>query len=70
MELISVFNLDTGKVGTIRRDWFEHPVINPGILVEAEPGQKSYAPELYKSRLEQDDETDSTNDDETSGEDE
>ena len=42
---------ETGQVGTIRRAWFENPAINNGILIEAKPGQKSYEPELFKSRL-------------------
>lgn len=54
-ELITVRNLETGKVGRIRRDWFENPAINAGILVEVEPGSKSAIPELWKSKLDEPD---------------
>lgn len=55
--MITVRNLETGQVGRIRRDWFENPAINAGILVEAEPGAKSALPEMWRSKLAPEDET-------------
>lgn len=52
IELVAVRNLETGEVGTIRRDWFENEKINAGVLVEVDPDAKSYVPELYKSKVE------------------
>lgn len=49
---VEVLNRETGERGTIRRDWFENPAINAGILVEVDPSQKPYIPELYKSKIE------------------
>lgn len=49
---VEVLNLETGERGSIRRDWFENPVINAGVLVEVDAAQKPYIPELYKSKIE------------------
>ena len=50
-EFVDVLNTDTGQRGRIRRNLFESPVFNPdGLLVEVDPAQKPYVPELYKSR--------------------
>lgn len=51
IKLISVRNVDTGAVGTIREDWFNNPAINDGILERVEKDSKPYAAELYKSKL-------------------
>lgn len=51
-EMVNVLNLETGKTGRIRRRLFDNPVFNNGILVEVDEGQKSYIPELYKSKIE------------------
>lgn len=51
IEMVTVRNLETGQVGTIRRDWFESTRINNGVLVEVEAGAKPYVAELYKSKL-------------------
>lgn len=51
IEIVNVMNQETGEVGKIRRDWFENPRINAGVLVEVDPDQKPYAPELFRSRL-------------------
>lgn len=50
MNTVRVFNVETGQLGSISRTLFEHPVFNPGILIEAEPGQKPYVPELYRPK--------------------
>ena len=52
MEFVEVRNKHNGQRGTIRRDWFENPAINAGILEEVEPDQKPYVRELYRSRME------------------
>lgn len=49
-EFVDVLNTDTGQRGRIRRNLFESEVFNPnGLLVEVDPTQKPYVPELYKS---------------------
>lgn len=50
-ETVKVRNLHTGQVGVIPRAFYEHPVINPGVLEEVEPDAKSYVPSMYRSRL-------------------
>lgn len=52
MELVEVLNKETGERGVIRRDWFENPAINAGILEEVESDQKPYVRELFRSRME------------------
>lgn len=49
-DLVNVLNPERGTVGKISRRLFEHPVFNPGTLVEVEEGTKPYAPELYKPK--------------------
>lgn len=51
MDTVRVLNLETGKIGHISRRLFEHPVFNPGTLVEADPEQKPYVQGMFKSRL-------------------
>ena len=51
-ELVHVLNLETGETGDIPRKWFEHEIINPGVLVEVDPEQKPYVQELWKSKVE------------------
>jgi len=65
-EKVSVLNLETGEHGWIRRKWFDNPAINKGVLVEVSEGQKSYVPELWKSKIETSETTDT---DPTEGED-
>lgn len=48
---VTARNLETGQTGKIPRRFFEHPVLNPGVLEEVEPGTKSYHPAMYRSRL-------------------
>lgn len=67
-EKVSVLNLETGEHGWIRRKWFESSALNKGILVEVDPDQKSYVPELWKSKVDEDSDTTDTDPDE--GEDE
>lgn len=50
-DTITALNQATGRVGPISRAIFEHPVLNPGTLVEVEPGTKSYLPEMFRSRI-------------------
>lgn len=50
IKLISVRNLDTGAVGTIREDWFNNPAINDGVLEQVSNDSKPYVPELFKSK--------------------
>lgn len=50
-EQVKVRNLETGDVGLIRRDWFENPAINNGILIEVEPSAKPAAKKLWKSKM-------------------
>ena len=52
---VEVLNLKTGQRGKIRRSLFEHPIFNPGILVEVDPAQKPYVEELYKSKFDPED---------------
>lgn len=54
-DTVEVLNLETGKRGKIRRSLFEHSYFNPGILVEVDPTQKPYVPDLYKSKFETED---------------
>lgn len=49
-EFVDVLNLETGQRGRIRRNLFESPVFNPGILEEVDPTQKPYVSEMYKDR--------------------
>lgn len=49
-EFVDVLNLETGQRGRIRRNLFESPVFNPGILEEVKPTQKPYLPEMFKNR--------------------
>lgn len=51
IEIVTVRNKETGDVGTIRRDWFENPVINAGVLEEVEADAKPYVTGMYRSRL-------------------
>lgn len=51
IETVTVRNKETGAVGTIRRDWFENPVINAGVLEEVEADAKPYVTGMYRSRL-------------------
>lgn len=51
-EMVNVLNLETGERGRIRRRLFDSPVFNNGVLVEVDGDQKSYVPELYKSKVE------------------
>lgn len=52
-EFVNVLNTDSGERGRIRRNLFESEVFNPnGLLVEVDASQKSYLPEMYKSRRE------------------
>lgn len=71
-ETVTVLNQETGDVGTIRRKWFDNPAINNGILVEVDPSQKPYVPELFKSKVpaieapvEDEDEADTADNNET-----
>ena len=50
-DMVEVLNLETGARGKVRRSILEHEYFNPGILVEVDPTQKPYEPEMYKSRL-------------------
>lgn len=50
-EFVDVLNLETGKRGRIRRNLFESPVFNPGVLEEVDPTQKPYTEGFYKSRV-------------------
>lgn len=50
-DMIPVRNLETGEVGLIPRRWYEHSVINPGILEEVEPGTKSMWEGMWRSRV-------------------
>jgi hypothetical protein len=52
MEIVEVMNKHTGARGSIRRDWFENPAINAGVLEEVDASQKPYVSELYRSRME------------------
>jgi hypothetical protein len=52
MEFVEVRNKHNGQRGTIRRDWFENPAINAGVLEEVESDQKPYVRELFRSRME------------------
>lgn len=61
---VEVMNLETGERGVIRRDWFENPVINAGVLVEVDSSQKPYIPELYKSKIEATEEVEPEEEDE------
>lgn len=49
-ETVRVLNTQTGKVGTVPRRIFEHPVLSGGSLVEVEHDQKPYVSELYRPR--------------------
>lgn len=51
-DMIHVRNTVNGKVGTVRRSLFEHPVFNPKgqVLKEIEPGGKPYISETYKPK--------------------
>lgn len=51
-EIVEVLNRETGERGHIRRKLFENPRINNGILVEVDASQKPYVPELWKSKIE------------------
>lgn len=51
IEIVTVRNKETGDVGTIRRDWFDNPVINAGVLEEVEADAKPYVTGMYRSRL-------------------
>lgn len=52
IEIVPVRNVETGEVGTIRRDWLDNEaIVKPGILVEVDPDAKPYVPELYKSKV-------------------
>lgn len=50
-DMITVRNLETGEVGLIPRRWYNHAVINPGILEEVEPGSKSMWEGMWRSRV-------------------
>lgn len=60
IEKITVLNLETGDVGEIRRDWYENPIINNGLLEEVDPGTKPYVADLFKSRVPADGDEDDT----------
>lgn len=61
-DFVDVLNTDSGERGRIRRNLFESEVFNPnGLLVEVDPTQKPYLPEMYKSHWE--DETPETPED-------
>lgn len=47
-KFVTVINVKTGKVNTIPRRIYEHPVFNQGQLVEVVPDTKPYVAELYK----------------------
>lgn len=51
-EIVEVLNQETGERGQIRRNLFDNPRINNGILIEVDASQKPYVRELFKSRLE------------------
>lgn len=52
MNTDTVFALNTrsGRTGWTSRSTFEHPVLNPDVLVEVEPGRKPYESALYRPR--------------------
>lgn len=53
-DFVNVLNTDTGERGRIRRNLFESAAFNPnGLLVEVDPTQKPYVPELFKSKREE-----------------
>ena len=47
-DYVNVLNVNTGKVGRIRRKLFDNPTFNSGVLVEVQPGTKPYNSALYK----------------------
>lgn len=51
-EFVDVLNQETGERGRIRRNLFESPIFNRGILVEVDPTQKPYTKGFFKSRVE------------------
>lgn len=65
VDYVNVRNLETGAVGKIKRALFNHSYFNPGILVEVDDDAKSYAPELYKSKLAIESATEPTGDEPT-----
>lgn len=57
-DFVNVLNNETGERGRIRRNLFESEVFNPdGLLVEVDPTQKPYVPELFKSKRDEKAET-------------
>ena len=53
-EFVNALNTESGERGRIRRNLFESEVFNPnGLLVEVDPTQKPYLPEMYKSHWEE-----------------
>lgn len=51
IDLVTVRNTQTGKVGTVKRRVFEnHRLMSPEVFIEVDPGSKPYVAELYKSR--------------------
>lgn len=54
-EFVNVLNTESGERGRIRRNLFNSEVFNPnGLLVEVDPTQKPYLPDMYKSHWEED----------------
>lgn len=47
MATVQALNTISGKVGPVPESYLSHPVLGKH-LVLAEPGQKDYAPELFK----------------------
>lgn len=49
-DIVHVRNTKTGKVGTVTRAIFDHPVFNKDVLVEVEAGAKPVAEGLNRSQ--------------------
>ena len=50
-DTVNAMNTLTGKVGKVSRRIFEHPVFNPGTLIEIKPGVKRNPPKRSRSRV-------------------
>lgn len=49
-ETVRVINTQTGRVGSVPRRVFEHPVLSGGSLAEVTHDTKPYSPVLYRGR--------------------